>query len=937
MNFVGDSITYKIVIKNKSNEDYEIDGRNLSINTDYFDYTINDNDSVVIGAKKTKELLLTIKYKNEIPVSSFVDGKTNSTKEMNIIITSFTNPNTGILTISTIIILLTLGFVGYIINKKELQKQSFSLVFIMLLLPIVIHATCEYKINIKMNVEVSRIAVFDTGVSLNYKMGELAVYNNNIIAFKRSNTLPSNIKDLVDSQIEQMNNVTITDEMVNEELQRINDLDLGYDGFEIQERHGIKYYCAMGSCEIEKQMKENMVYNFAEAVYGENHDNRRYLTYIESTNNLEVLDEEDFKKELYNHLYQVKRKEILKNVFSSNKSNYIIYGWYDSGNIYYYCESEEVYLNPNSSYIFYSFNSLEDLSGIKNINTSKVTTMSSMFYYVGNDGQDISVDFSNWNTSNVRDMSFMFDNFCTYSNTCKINGLTSFDTSNVTDMSGMFSVTANNINTEEFELDLTSFDTSKVTNMAEMFNSVGVPQSKVNIKGIENFNTSKVQNMSYMFAYLNISSDVFELDVSNFDTSNVTSMAGMFDSSGLYSPNINLDLSNFNTSNVEDMNYMFASFGTYSNSVKITGLSNFDTSKVEDMNNMFAFVGYYSNSVSITGLSNWNTSRVKDMSNMFNGFAFDAPNVEMDNKLNWNISKVDCMAEMFKQAFFYTNEISLDLSSWDTSKVEDMKYVFKEFGYQSQNVNLNLSNWVIREESLQDFMMNLGFAAKSLTLNASNWKLPYMTKINTMGSIGGASETINLNFSNWDISKVTSLKRAFYLFGGDHATTINLDVSHWDTSNVTDMTEVFNNFGRYVTNLNIDVSTWNTSKVETMKNMFASAGLFSETFSVGNLSSWDTSKVTDMTNMFGGAGLYATWSSIGTLKVYADNISKMFKNCKDIKGSINLYKNATATDCFSYAGTTNDSMMVINYSSAVTNIDSMFTFNSHIVKGELLD
>ena len=47
------------------------------------------------------------------------------------------------------------------------------------------------------------------------------------------------------SQIEQMNNVTITDEMVNEELQRINDLDLGYDGFEIQERHGIKYYCAI--------------------------------------------------------------------------------------------------------------------------------------------------------------------------------------------------------------------------------------------------------------------------------------------------------------------------------------------------------------------------------------------------------------------------------------------------------------------------------------------------------------------------------------------------------------------------------------------------------------------------------------------------------------------------------------------------------------------
>ena len=117
-----------------------------------------------------------------------------------------------------------------------------------------------------------------------------------------------------------------------------------------------------------------------------------------------------------------------------------------------------------------------------------------------------------------------------------------FDTSKMTDMSWMFD-NCLNLTT----LDLSNFDTSNVTNMSYMFSEC---QSLTSLD-LSNFNTSKVTDMSYMFSYC---SRFMSLDLSSFDTSNVTDMSYMFeDCSGLTL----LDLSNFNTENVTDMHYMF--------------------------------------------------------------------------------------------------------------------------------------------------------------------------------------------------------------------------------------------------------------------------------------------------------------------------------------------------------------------------------------------
>ena len=208
---------------------------------------------------------------------------------------------------------------------------------------------------------------------------------------------------------------------------------------------------------------------------------------------------------------------------------------------YYYAEPEKVYLNADSSRMFFLWygeqkikNFLElDLSGF---NTSNVTNMSQMFARMSN---LTTLDLSSFDTSKVTDMSGMFENM---DNLTTIN-LSSFDTSQVTDMHSMF-FEIPNLTT----LDLSSFDTSQVTDMSSMFSGMR---------------------------------DLATLNLSNFDTSQVTTMSGMF--SNMYSLTT-LDLSNFNTSKVTNMGFMFYSM---TNLVTLD-LSNFNTSKVTNMNDMFS-------------------------------------------------------------------------------------------------------------------------------------------------------------------------------------------------------------------------------------------------------------------------------------------------------------------------------------------------------------
>ena len=224
------------------------------------------------------------------------------------------------------------------------------------------------------------------------------------------------------------------------------------------------------------------------------------------------------------------------------ESDYEIKLWFNPTDktAYYYAESEKVYLNANSSEMFYS---KYDEQKIKNI---------------------LEIDLSNFDTSQVTNMSYMFDGM---RNLTTLN-LSNFDTSRVTDMQYMFSYASNLTS-----LNLSNFDTSKVTNMRYMFYGM----SNLAILNLSSFDTSKVTNMNAMFYDVH---SLITLNLSNFDTSKVTNMSYMF--YGMRNLTT-LNLSSFDTSKVTDMEAMFANMS----SLISLNLSNFDTSKVTSMGRIF--------------------------------------------------------------------------------------------------------------------------------------------------------------------------------------------------------------------------------------------------------------------------------------------------------------------------------------------------------------
>ena len=256
-----------------------------------------------------------------------------------------------------------------------------------------------------------------------------------------------------------------------------------------------------------------------------------------------------------------------KNI-ENEESDYEIKLWLDPTDktAYYYTEPEKVYLNANSSEMFYSKYDEQKIKNIleidlSNFDTSQVTNMNNMF-----DGMTnlTTLNLSNFNTSKVTNMRFMFFHA---SNLTSLN-LSNFDTSRVTDMQYMFSYASNLTS-----LNLSNFDTSKVINMRYMFYGM----SNLAILNLSSFDTSKVTNMNAMFYDVH---SLTTLNLSNFDTSKVTNMSYMF--YGMRNLTT-LNLSSFDTSKVTDMEAMFANMS----SLISLNLSNFDTSKVTSMGRIF--------------------------------------------------------------------------------------------------------------------------------------------------------------------------------------------------------------------------------------------------------------------------------------------------------------------------------------------------------------
>ena len=380
-----------------------------------------------------------------------------------------------------------------------------------------------------------------------------------------------------------------------------------------------------------------------------------------------------------NVIYKIERSNIIdqsKNLISVDEpdSDYQIFAWFDNDTkaIKYYSEGQKIFLNSNSSKTFIGLMELHELN-MSNFDTSNVNDMSRMFAYL----ESIeNLDLSNFKVKNVKNMEYMFigmtniqnlnlnwENESDVTNTrgmfsglksIKLLNLSNLDTRNVINMSAMFENMSSLENIQFGE----KFITKNVTTMGGMFSN----DVELKTLDLSRFDTSNAANMEYMFSHV---SKLTNLNLSSFNTSKVTNMSNMF--SRMYSLT-SLNLSSFDTSKVTDMNHMFSE----ASKLISLDLSSFDTSNVTNMRDMFS----YMHSLTSLNLSNFNTSQVVTMSYMF-CYTLSLTSLNLSNFITSNVTD---MSSMF---YIMPNLTSLDLSNFDTSKVTNMARIFSDSdGYE---------------------------------------------------------------------------------------------------------------------------------------------------------------------------------------------------------------------------------------------------------------
>ncbi|MGO4708569.1 BspA family leucine-rich repeat surface protein [Chryseobacterium sp. 2TAF14] len=165
--------------------------------------------------------------------------------------------------------------------------------------------------------------------------------------------------------------------------------------------------------------------------------------------------------------------------------------------------------------------------------------------------------------SNVANTSHMFFNTSNFSGN---SSMANWDTSFVKDFSFMFAHTNIHQFTETFNPPIGNWNTSAATNFNSLFEN-----RKIFNQNLNSWNTSNVTTMNSVFAGCN----TFNQPLDNWNTSNVTDMSLMFH----LIPNFNQPLNSWDTSNVTNVSHMFHNCTSFNQP-----LDNWDTSNLTDMN-----------------------------------------------------------------------------------------------------------------------------------------------------------------------------------------------------------------------------------------------------------------------------------------------------------------------------------------------------------------
>lgn len=274
----------------------------------------------------------------------------------------------------------------------------------------------------------------------------------------------------------------------------------------------------------------------------------------------------------------------------------------------------------STAYWFYNCESCANFD-VKNLNTSKVTSMRSMFGMTGRaDGISsyIIAGMETWDTAQVTDMYGMFEGAAIMASNFNIGNVGAWNVSNVKNMSGIFYAAGMRAKTLYIG-DLSTWNTGNVENMSIMFKNFGRQTPSVNIGNIGKWNVSKVTDMNGMFLYFGYqSTSVYMGDLSGWNVGKVTNFSDMFYWCAMNVSNWNFgNLGNWNVSSGTNFSSMFSNAGNYSKTFYVGSLQNWNTANAVYMGNMFNCAG--ENASWSLNCRNWNVKKVTYHANFNKG------------------------------------------------------------------------------------------------------------------------------------------------------------------------------------------------------------------------------------------------------------------------------------------------------------------------------
>ena len=518
------------------------------------------------------------------------------------------------------------------------------------------------------------------------------------------------------------------------------------------------------------------------------------------------------------------------------------------------------------------------------------------------------------NTSNVREMIYMFNNFGCYSTSLNaVPDVSKWDTSNVSRVPAVF--------TDKF-------------GMYGMFWGYGYRSTQLNVvPDVSNWNVSKVYSMESMFQDYGYSSTVLNAvpDVSNWNMSSVHTMESMFRNYGYNSLVLDktVNVANWSPTSAEDISHMFQDYSH--STTKLKAVPNFSKWPQRNYVEIQYMLCGYAHLCVFDNLDLSSFIRPRDWFWHSKNTLLNCHLRSITLSPEWHTSMLPqycCLTNSKDQvgATWYDSEGRQYIDSvipprertttYYDSPVEG--YAYKDSTEQGEIIfRLSYDN----KKDWHDVSYSLSTSANQ----ASDWEWDKarceFTKVNideSFKNYGGFTSTAYM-FSNFrnvssskgfeylDTSHVKNMSYMFYRYGWRPQSQIDVpEVSLWNTIMVKDMSYMFYQYGYESKVLDSvpNVSNWNTLNVENMSYMFADYGIHSTHLkSLPDVSHWYTYNVTDVSYMFYRYGFYNTfenldlsrfqfkngsetrvWSMLRSLKLKSITLNYFFREDFDIKG-----------------------------------------------------